>query len=479
MEKMKTAALICLWLGLTTVAFGQTWQHYQLTDYASPGELRQCGSVADSLGNFHHYFIAWLGGSIEDVPMFYMRTDPYGHILTDTTRLNDFSTPHNLPIFTSVVGDGANSWCVFADWNLTTLQRGLYLAGRGLIGRESQETRFLGSPGGGEGPPSWDLSAAYRPQDSTIHVVGNVLPFYYYRFKTNGDTLIWHRQIDGVTMGVDPEIHMGPDGTPWAAMRNDRPTGGTEILLIRFGTDTSETVYRPFGNDVPTWYVHDFGIDEAYDLHFMVSSDTVDLGYIRLDSSLQVQEAHTLDSAFGGFGSMKTDSLGNCLFIWDRDPGLRWAYRRSDGTWPHPPSTISAHMTASSFSIVTMDHERFAFTCQGHLHPEELHLRLQLYTYGYPPDALQDHRIESISNEFQVYPNPTNGGLMLNGPLASVKSLAIYNVLGQRVITVESGGRLSNWGSVPIEFDGLPSGTYFLEIGTRDAVARRTIKLVR
>ena len=112
-------------------------------------------------------------------------------------------------------------------------------------------TTLLGYPGGGDGPPSWDLAAVYRPADQTIHLVGNTLPYYYYRFKVIGpDTQIWHQPIDSVVMGVDPEIHLGPDGTPWAAMRSDIVTGGTEILLVRFGDDGRQTAYYPFGRDV-------------------------------------------------------------------------------------------------------------------------------------------------------------------------------------------------------------------------------------
>ena len=286
-----------------------------------------------------------------------------------------------LPFFTSVVGDGANSWCVFSQQQGPNWRRGLYLSGHGSDGNVIMPTTLLGYPGGGEGPPSWDLSAAYRASDQTIHLVGNALPFFYYRFKVTGpDSQIWHQPIDGVTLGVDPEIHLGPDGVPWAAMRNDL-FPGTEILLVRFGEDTSQTVYHPFGQDVSLWYVHDFGIDANYDFHFMVSSDTVDLAYIRLDSSLQVQEADKrLDSSLVVTARCGPIRQGIAFLYGIVTPEWRWAYRAADGTWVQTPAVIDPLTRAGSFSIVAMDSGQFAFTAmcadQGEVVPAAPALRV-------------------------------------------------------------------------------------------------------
>jgi hypothetical protein len=469
---MRKMILIVLILGIGSAAFGQTWQHYQLTNFPEPGQVRQCGSVADTLGNLHHYFIAAFGPY--DYALYYDRTDAYGHVLTDTIRIDGFSDRFNPPFFTSVVGDGSHSWCVFSARATTARQRGLYLAGRDVDGQESQPTRLLGYPGGGEGPPSWDLSAVYRAQDSTIHLVGNVDPYCYYRFRTNGDTLIWHRRIDGVNWGAGPQIHLGPDGTPWAAMRSDYGIGRTEVLLVRFGEDTSETVYRPFGRDVLT-YALGFSIDAAYGFNFMLNSDTLALGYIQLDSSLSLTSSYALDSTFDGFGTMEGDSVGNCLFVWDKDPGLKWAFRRADGTWMQRPTLISAHMTASSFSVVTMDSDRFAFTCQGHLRPEEPFLELQLYTYGFPPDAVPTVRVSQPAASLTAYPNPFGSALQIDLPATGGRRITLFDILGRTVWTAPLLPNASHvWVGDP-SLAQLPSGTYFVSVQGNQPVAPKQI----
>ncbi len=473
-------ACLCLFIMFWCASSGwaQEWQSYQLTDFPPAGQVRQCGSVMDTLGHVHHYFIAWMGSSVTNHRTYYLRTDIYGQVLTDTMRLDAFADPQCLPFFTSVVGDGANSWCVFSQRQGPDWRHGLYLSGHGSDGNVIMPTTLLGYPGGGEGPPSWDLSAAYRASDQTIHLVGNVEPFYYYRFKVTGpDTQIWHQPIDGVTLGVDPEIHLGPDGVPWAAMRNDL-FPGTEILLVRFGEDTSQTVYHPFGQDVSSWYVHDFGIDANYDFHFMVSSDTVDLAYIRLDSSLQVQEAYTLDSSFGGYGTMRTDSAGNCLFIWNRYPGMRWAYRAADGTWVQTPAVIDPLTRAGSFSIVAMDSGQFAFTAmcadQG-----ELYLQLRLYAYGFPPpnDAAENPRPPQTAM-ISAYPNPFTSSLNLELP-TSAQALTIYDLLGRTVWTQQLSQGARRVSIADQSLSQLPSGAYFLSVEGRDITQRVPILHLR
>jgi hypothetical protein len=108
---MRPLILLLLAFLFATAAFGQEWQAYPLTDYTS-GEVRQCGSVMDTLGNVHHYFITALGDIDFTWQTYYMRTDMYGRVLTDTVRLDTYTGPYSHSSFTSVVGDGANSWCV-------------------------------------------------------------------------------------------------------------------------------------------------------------------------------------------------------------------------------------------------------------------------------------------------------------------------------------------------------------------------------
>jgi hypothetical protein len=330
---------------MTTYASAQEWQSYQLTNFPPYGQVRQCGSVADSLGHIHHFLICALGPTLNYLPVYYMRTDFQGRILTDTVRLNP-GLQWTAPVFTGVVGDGGRAWCVWSDKMLSdSMHNGFFLTSRNADGGQSLPRTLVcdGAPSGG--PPLWGFSAALRTQDSTIHMVTEV---HYYRITTAGDTVLPRKWIDGWNAPVDPEIRIGPDGTPWAAMRNDiGGMGDTDILLVRFGEDSSQTTYHPFTGDVHHWYVHDFGIDAAYDFHFLVSSDT-GFGYYRLDSSMVIRETHVLEPDYAYFATMKTDSAGSCLFVWDQDPGLKWAYRHDDGTWPHEPASIDPTLQAAS-----------------------------------------------------------------------------------------------------------------------------------
>ena len=227
-----------------------------------------------------------------------------------------------------------------------------------------------------------------------------------------------------------------------------------------------------------SWYVHDFGIDAHYNFHFMVSSDTVNLAYIRLDSSLQVQEVYTLDPLFDGYGTMKADPAGNCLFIWNRYPGLHWAYRAADGVWDQMPAEI-AHLTrACSFSILAMDSNTFAFTAmcaeQG-----QSYLQLRLYTYGWPPpnDVAGSPRPPQTA-QIAAYPNPFTTSLNLELPVAA-RELTIYDILGRAVWTQSLTTESRRIALAEPRLNQLPSGVYFLSVDGQGLKQRLPLVHVR
>ena len=443
-------------------ASAQEWQSYQLTHFLPNRYVQQCGAVADSLGSVHCYAISYMampGG----VPMYYLRTDFYGHILTDTVRINPMS-PMSEPNFTSVVGDGGRSWCVWSDTPPgEPTNRAMFLAGRDAHGAQFLPQTLLGG-GGASGPPNWDLAAALRPQDSTIHLVGQVGVYSYGRFTTAGDTIVWHEPIDGLTDGIGAAMAMGPDGVPWAAMRSGYSSIATEILLVRFGEDSSQTVYHPFGSEVQHWAISNMGIDQHYSFHLLVSCDTASLAYVRLDSDLTVQEWQTIDSTpWSGFAAMRCDPEGNCVFVWDRDPGLYWAYRSADGTWPHSPALIDPTMRASSFSVVAMSDEQFAFTTQAHPQAEYFS-QLRLYTWGFPPDAASEPRTSLPRINLTAYPNPFGSTLTVTLPFGTAHELTLYDILGRVALTLSAPQNTSTFSVSDPRLTSLPSGTYFLTL---------------
>jgi hypothetical protein len=429
--------------------------------------------VADSLGNLHHYFVENFGNALSFYSLYYLRTDIYGHVLTDTVKLNGFAGPWALTIYTNVMGDGAHSWCSFGEythWQQNPYgdrSRGLFLTERDINGQEVFAPRLVGPDGGYEGPPSWDMASALRVQDSTIHTVGNILPFYYYRYTTRGESLIWRRPIDGLLIsGVDPSIHISSDGVPWAAMRHDN---GRSVLLVRFGSDTSQATYLPFTGPPGLWYAWNFGIDQDHNFHFLAGNANVDGAYYRLDSSLAVTDSLSLAPSWVAFGTIKVDNAGNCLLIWDKDPGLSWAYRRADGTWTVPPTVIDPGKSGSNISIVVMDSTHFAFTCQGRPRTQE-YMQFCLYTYGFPPDVAASPRMLPSAATLTAYPNPFSSTLQLNLPNESSQAVVIYDILGREVWSSPLSAGMRTVTLNDPHLANLPSGTYYLSVtGTSPA----------
>jgi hypothetical protein len=478
MKTLMTLTALCFLLAASV--FGQEWRSFQLTNFPPYGQVWECGTVADSLGNLHHYFRAGLpdGFGGFDRSVLYLRTDLYGHILTDTVRLTT-SLRYPEPYFANVVGDGGHAWCVWSGWiPADSTHRGLFLAGRDTQGRELLPQTLLG-PGAGEGLQSWVMDATLRPEDNTIHVVMEGAPpgpGFYYRVTTRAETLIWRHPIEGLHYGFGPKIHLGPDGTPWAVFVNDLGTGTADLALVSFGPDTSHVIFRPFGSPQREWYLYDFDIDGDYNFHFMIHHDTASVAYFRLNADLQIVERRTLDNGPDGFGSLRTDSEGNCLFVWDQDPGLYWAFRTASGTWSHPPTLMNANLYASSFSLMLLDTSQFAFTAQCALRTEQFE-QLYLYTYGFPPDAVPEaQHSQNKSVELSISPNPFNATTRIGYSLPQTGNvrLEVYDVTGRLAATLVRGR--VDAGEHDARFDGnaMASGIYFvrLQAGTSSQVQK-------
>lgn len=59
---------------------------------------------------------------------------------------------------------------------------------------------------------------------------------------------------------------------------------------------------------------------------------------------------------------------------------------------------------------------------------------------------------------FSYFPNPTSGELSLQAA-SNIDSVAIYNMLGQKVMDAEIGATTSN-----ISLSGLTTGTYIMKV---------------
>ncbi len=107
-----------------------------------------------------------------------------------------------------------------------------------------------------------------------------------------------------------------------------------------------------------------------------------------------------------------------------------------------------------------------------------MHVRYY-YRYWRVDLAVSDRQVQgSNSQDFFMWPNPTNSTITLNGPVRKLKSLELYNVLGQCVWHESVGQDRDNTG-LQINLDGFTSGIYFIRLVTRDNVSFHKICLIR
>jgi hypothetical protein len=81
----------------------------------------------------------------------------------------------------------------------------------------------------------------------------------------------------------------------------------------------------------------------------------------------------------------------------------------------------------------------------------------------------------------QNYPNPFNGKCLIEYtlPTSSVVELDIYDILGQKVVTLENGYRLAGVHQVTWESGTLPSGLYFYRLSSAEFSETRKMLLLK
>jgi len=98
-------------------------------------------------------------------------------------------------------------------------------------------------------------------------------------------------------------------------------------------------------------------------------------------------------------------------------------------------------------------------------------LKQTYVAYFYYKGVTENERI--VKNDITVYPNPTSGEIHVSNVQSEIGGVAVYNVLGQWVATVQSGdGSLS---ATPLNISHLPTGVYFLQIQTSTGVVTKRV----
>jgi len=75
-----------------------------------------------------------------------------------------------------------------------------------------------------------------------------------------------------------------------------------------------------------------------------------------------------------------------------------------------------------------------------------------------------------LLNDFNFYPNPTNGMLYLNGDVSKLQHIDIYSITGQHIMNVKDNFR-------EINISSLQSAIYFMKLDTGEAIG--TFKIVK
>jgi len=79
------------------------------------------------------------------------------------------------------------------------------------------------------------------------------------------------------------------------------------------------------------------------------------------------------------------------------------------------------------------------------------------------------------NNKLKIYPNPTNGIIIIEGIASRTSSISIENILGETVFSTNIEGPQKN--SYKLDFSGYRKGIYFIRISTKDyQVTRKIIK---
>ena len=419
--------------------------------------------MRDGSGNLHIYFNFQRFVPVDYHAVYFMKVSPYGEILTDTTRLNQFTESDQFSA--KVVGNGIDrSWGLWAESPDGTWQnRGLYLAGHDSAGTAVLPPTFVNfSTGFSE--------AAYRNSDSTIHILSGFIPPLYSRINTLGDTLVWDLPIPVDRLSENGNIAISPDGIVWTAHRYGDGFE-TDIGFARLNDDTTFTISYPFGSQTGNrWGIYDFVIDAQNRFHCLIGVDTCYLAYALLDSSLQQLEWHSLLRNRSTFTAIAVDSADNCMMAWTDTDSILWAIRTAEGAWTTEHEIVAQDLYPThDLTLTNCGQSRWMLTCRAGL-PESGFANIYMFTLGFPPNAVGPRPRRAQTEGFQIFPNPFRSTLSVQGRLRPGSEIILYDILGRRVFAQLVTGQQNSLFIGDSQLSFLPSGYYVLSLQSRDAI---------
>ncbi len=122
----------------------------------------------------------------------------------------------------------------------------------------------------------------------------------------------------------------------------------------------------------------------------------------------------------------------------------------TSGPWAPPISILGQSETGNALQYTGTAQAWQALVDTGSGAPQGLPFQL----YGTPALSINDHVLDG----FKFYPNPTNNIINLSAN-KNIESVALYNLLGQEVMTSTIGATSSE-----ISLSGLSAGTYIMRV---------------
>lgn len=452
-------------LALNSGSWAQDWQRYQVTRFPITDPqtwgVRDFDVTRTPDGSLHFQLQTYWDWAHDEMSNYYLRTDDYGHILTDTTLLDPHGNVGHTPWHAASVGDGqGNVWNLWSEMD-SAYHHHLYITACNSLGQTWLPPVKLGLGSSGGALSNQVMDAAYSAVDSSIIVSYEF--GYYHRISRTGERLEWRRDLPETRPFAWMFMHTDYHGYAWAGTR---PSLGqpADIALYKFLPDSGVQAYYPFGpTDTERWGLYDFAFGPDGSWHALVYHDSAQMAYVQLDSNFVLQEWRTLIQTHldAEFWSLCVDPAGNCLIIWERESSdwrPWWALRNAAGEWVVEPQLMGIDAIMAQIHIIPTGAGRWVVpTATGNLY---------IFNYGYPPDTMSvvTGRTVTITPPLVIGPNPFSSSLTIGALGGRGGSVRLYDILGRKVLTHKiPTGVVSFTISNPL-LTQLPSGSYFLSL---------------
>jgi len=177
---------------------------------------------------------------------------------------------------------------------------------------------------------------------------------------------------------------------------------------------------------------------------------------------------------------------GEVYLQYSMDNGLSWSapINLTNSPTPHClPGQCASDEWPCLAEVATDSSLHLFYTCydgSGDYYSNRWNGAMLYLSYRNPSISVKDEsEVPDKYTLLRAYPSPFNSSTTVSFELSrpSQVTLAIYNLLGQRVATLFEGVKPAEAHKVAWDADGVPSGTYFARL-TTDSGERREARLV-